>query len=420
MALEMKSKDLFFRDNPRIGWFFARPKKTLIIFLVSGLSICVLVWLVSTISGKPLGSLPTSPDRCDGCNVGFFYRPNWALMYAIMLPAIFSLMSSILVKSKAAVNALSSSRIRVFSPARTDKTQGFEDFLYLKMRERKWRWSIHPIAIVAALIATGWTAYLLWTNPSATGDDWVGQMRQFAICVFFIQGLYIFLGVFWVLKFTSFIVSFIRLAVGRTTGFRLNPMLYDPVHRMGLGLMGGALNQFAVATLLFESYVAIYGIQAAADLHKVSIAKYIHDALASKGLWQVFSLADFPRLFQFSGAGRIALVALSVLLWMIYIAIPVFWLWPRLIHMRKNAWRHFARRVESANRHNDATRVKSLEKKFEALAASSFWPNGPSAGLGLAFALLVIPLLAVYPPVGGYLATSGVIAAGYKALKSVT
>jgi hypothetical protein len=72
MALEMKSKDLFFRDNPRIGWFFARPKKTLIIFLVSGLSICVLVWLVSTISGKPLGSLPTSPDRCDGCNVGFF------------------------------------------------------------------------------------------------------------------------------------------------------------------------------------------------------------------------------------------------------------------------------------------------------------------------------------------------------------
>jgi hypothetical protein len=417
MALEMKSKDFFFRDHTRIGWFFARPRKTLIIFLVSGLSICLLVWLVSTISGKPLGSLPKPHDKCDGCNVGFFYRPNWGLMYAIMLPVIFTLMSSILVKSRLAVNALSSAEIRVISPARAGDTQGFEDSLYLAMRV--WKVWIYLIASAAAVTATGWTVYLLRTNPSATGDDWAGQIPQFAIFVFIIQGIYIFLGVFWVLKFTSFVVSFIRLAVGRTTGFRLNPMLYDPTRRMGLGIMGGLLNQFAVATLLFESYVAIYGIQAAADTHKLSLGQYFQETLSSTKLSQLFSLADFPRPFHFSGAGVFALVALSVLLWIVYIAIPVFCLCPRLIRMRKNTWRHHARRFELANRLNNKSLAKPLDRKFKALAASSFWPNGPTNGTGLAFALLVIPLLAIYPPVGGYLATSGVIAAGYKALKSV-
>jgi hypothetical protein len=415
MALEMKSQDLFFRDNTRIGWFFACPRKTLLIFFISGASICLSVWLISSLSGKPLGSLPTPHDQCDGCNVGFFYRPNWAFMYLALLPTIFGLMSSILETSRHAVNVLSSPEIRVIEPALAPNNQSFEDSLYVLMRG--WRLWIYWLAFGTALIVTGLTIYLLLSNPYATGDDWAAVMPRFAICIFLIQSVYIFLGVFWVLKFTSFIVSFIRLAVGRTTGFHLIPMIYDPERRMGLGIVGGLLNQFALATFLFEIYVAIYGIQAAADIHGVCLLKYVQDTFKPSALGHKFSLEAFGQPLHFSGAGVLALFTLSVLLWIVYIAIPIFHLRPRLDQMRKDAWLKHAREFESANRENNEARAKPLEREFEALRTSSFWPNGPTVGAGLMFVLLVIPLVA--SPFGPYLVTSGVLVAGYKALKSI-
>lgn len=411
MALEMKSKDLFFRDHTFIGRFFARPATTLRIFLGSGVVICLLVWLIPHISGQHLGSIVLP----NGCNVGFFYRPNWAFMYLVLLPAIFCLMSSILTESTLTVKALSSPEIKVIEPAQPSNSQSFEDSLYFDMRE--WKVWIYVLALGPAFTATGWTIYLLLTKPSATGDDWAVVMPRFAVIVFLVQGFYIFLGVFWVLKFASFIASFIRLTLRQRAGFRLNLMLYDPERRMGLGIMGGLLNQFALATLLFESYVAVYGLQAAADIHGVCLVKYVQDTFKPNAIGRKFSLEAFGQPLHFSGAGVLVLFALSVLLWIVYIAIPIFYLRPRLDQMRKDAWRQHAREFDSANRENNEARAKPLEREFEALHASSFWPNGPTVGMGLMFVLLVIPLMA--SPFGPYLVTSGVIVAGYKALKSV-
>jgi hypothetical protein len=198
----MKSTDLFFRNDKFIRRFFAQPLTTAIIFFCSGSIISLLAW------GLHLGSIVL----LNGCNVGFFYRPNWGFMYLVLLPIIFCLMSSILTKSRHAVNVLSSPEIKVIEPALPSNGQSFEDSLYARME--KWRPLIYCFALGAAFIITGVTVTLLLWKPYATGDDWAAVMPWFAVFVFLVQGFYIFLGVFWVLTFASFILSFIRLAVG--------------------------------------------------------------------------------------------------------------------------------------------------------------------------------------------------------------
>jgi hypothetical protein len=401
----MKSTDLFFRNDRLIRPFFARPFTTAIIFFCFGSIITLLAW------GLHLGGVVSD----NGCNVGFFYRPNWAFMYLILLPAVFYLMSSILTESTLAVKALSSPEIRIIEPVQPTNDQSFEDSLYLLMRE--WKMRIYPIAVAAALVPTVLTIYLLLTNPSATGDDWAERMPLFAVFVFVVQGAYIFLGIFWVLIFAAFIASFIRLTLRQPAGFRLNLMLYDPEGRMGLGVIGGLLNQFALAALLFESYVAVYGLQAAADVHRTCLVQYVQATFKPKALLPPFSLADFSNSFNFSSAGVLAWAVLSVLLWIVYIAIPMFYLRPRLDQMRKDAWRQHAREFECANRENNESRVKPLEREFEALRTSSSWPNGSTLGIGLMVALFAMPLIP--SPFGPYLVTSGVLMVIYKVLKSM-
>jgi hypothetical protein len=411
-------KELFFQDQPRLAWCFKKPFRLALILCLCGLGLTAWSFLLG------LGHFSNKA----GCPVGFVDRPNCFAMYVFILPFLFYLGSDLLQIANVEIANLTKDTLGVIAKSPLNKTNlSFEELLRARVNASA-KLGVAFAATVAA-IATIVTFYLFFVRSSNLVDDWSQSYlsgspwhKRFSIAldcaVFAVQGVYVFLGLFWATKIATFMFGLVRPVFHPNQNFQFAPIITDPQKRLGLSPLGNILTRIGLIVLIFEAYVALYSIQDTAD-HRQSecLIKYLQETLNPKNTFgQVLGLGYIKSVVDFGGAGTIALIALCVVLWLCYSYIPLFVIRPRLARLQSEKWLSDARVLERAYAEDDEKLSKRLDAQFRSLDSSSFWPNGASVGLAMCLALACIPILAFYPPALGYAVASGLGFAAYKTL----
>jgi hypothetical protein len=417
-----EDRNMLFLEDEWMGKFFSSPLR-----LALGLSLAGM-FLVLASYGVGVAHVVRT------CDVGFVERPNWGAMFVFVLPAIFYLASDLLAQIEPTSRSLTQDSVKVVIP-RVDSVQtsetshagsDFESELGTAIARKT-----NLVLWISALSSIGVTSvvfYFLFFDPNGIPEDWIMpgeiQLRKWKFIIFdcfafLAQGFYVFIGVYWAGKMALFLETFWKLTSGRGSKFRLDFMIYDPLRRLGLAPIGSLLTKFGTIALIFDAYIGLYSMQSQADIRKMCLWDYMKETVNSKNTAiQILGLGNPPRLIEFTGAGVVALVVLSVLLWCTYISIPIFCTRPTLRRMAHSTWVRKARELDAAVKGGDRDVSEALGAEFEALSSATYWPNGKAIGWGMCFGLLVIPILALYPPALGYGLASGLLVGALKSLKA--
>jgi hypothetical protein len=411
-------KKLFFQGQPKLAWLFEKPWRLASILALCGLGLTSWSFLLG------LGHFRNSA----GCPVGFVDRPNCSAMYVLILPFLFYLGSDLLRIASSEIANLTSKNLSVIAKSPVSNSSlSFEELLQERVSANS-KLGVAFAATVAA-IATIVTFDLFFVRSSNLVDDWSqsylsGSLwhKLFSVAldcaVFALQGIYVFLGLFWATKIATFMFGLVRPVFHPNQDFQFAPIITDPQKRLGLSPLGNILTRIGLIVLIFEAYVALYSIQDTADhRHGECLMKYLQETLNPKNTFgQVLGLGYIKSVVDFGGAGTISLIALCVVLWLCYSYIPLFVIRPRLARLQNERWRSDARVLDRAYADGDEKLSKRLEAQFRSLDSSTFWPNGANLGLTMCLSLACIPILAFYPPALGYAVASGLVLAAYKTL----
>lgn len=414
----MTHTELFFQDQPRPAWLFEKPWRLALILCSCGLGLTVWSFLLG------LGHFRNKA----GCPVGFIDRPNCSAMYVFILPLLFYLGSDLLRIATSEIANLTNKDLGVIAKSSLNNSSlSFEELLQARIRERA------NIGLFFAVffggIATIVTFGMFFSGSSNLVDDWSqsywsGSLwhKRFSVAldcaVFAMQGVYVFLGLFWATKIATLMYGLVKPVFHPNQDFQFDPIITDLQKRLGLSPLGNILTRIGIIVLIFETYVAIYSIQDTAD-HRSGecLMKYLQETLNPKNTFgQLLGLGYIKSVVDFGGLGTIALIALCVVLWLCYSYIPLFVIRPRLARIQDERWRSDARALDRAYAEGDEKLSKRLEAQFRSLDSSTFWPNGATVGLTMCLALVCIPILAFYPPALGYAVASGLVLAAYRTL----
>jgi len=331
-------RKLFFQRQPRLAWCFEKPWRLALILCLCGLGLTSWSLLLG------VGHFSNNA----GCPVGFIDRPNCFAMYVFILPLLFYLGSDLLRIATSEIATLTNKNLGVIAKSPLNKTSlSFEELLQAKISDSAK--SGLAFAIAVGVIATIVSLCMFFANSSNLVDDWSqsylsGSLwhKRFSVAldctVFAVQGMYVFLGLFWATKIATFMFRLVKPVFHPNQDFQFAPIITDPQKRLGLSPLGKILTRIGLIVLVFETYVALYSIQDTADhRHGECLMKYLHETLNPKNTFgQVLGLGYIKSMVDFGGAGTISLIALSAVLWLCYSYIPLFVIRPHLARLKVN------------------------------------------------------------------------------------
>jgi uncharacterized membrane protein YhaH (DUF805 family) len=349
-------------------------------------------------------SMPTPGD-----DRGFWFEANWSLMFPLVLPVLFAGFNYMIGLIRHALDVLTSEQLRVIIK-RKEATHDFDRYISEHLAE-----SATPLTLAASGLAIVLTladvwhvlpsivhratrpTYVDWTTMFANGrvDYWSNV--AFDVVAYTAEGLAIFLGFFFILKFWLFLKIFSDSLRDDAVGYEFNPLVHDPDRRLGLRPLGAFMNLYLLLVIVFETYVLGRRLQLVGKSGLFSVSAYL-SALAS-GARGVKNLFD-PRMYQWNT------IDTGLWLLLIFMTLPLivgayFPLWTLRRYVRKrrdDLWAESARAHEEAMTQGDEVEAAKLAKQMQVLEDAQLWPNGDATGWRLLAVSLALGIAAWAPP----------------------
>lgn len=368
-----------------------------------GLAMALLLMLFAGIIGVHTFPMP-GDDR------GFWFEPNWSLMFVIVFPSIFGGLVYMIALMRDALSRLTSDPLRVITNIQGEPAHDLEEHIAKRMAARAVAFSVlcavlavvltgvHGASLARFLVQRQGTPPILdWTTMFAMGRVPFAWNAAFDVLAYAMEALVIFIGFFFVLKFWLFLSLFSSTLRDETSGYTFRPLVYDPDRRLGLRPLGAFMNLYLLLVIVFEVYVLGRRLQLIGKAGEFSVSGYITTLAAHASTLR--NVVD-PRMYQW-GTIDAGLWALLIFLTLPLIVGAYFPLWTLRRYVRKrrdNLWADSARAHEEARERGDDGEAEKLAKRMSLLEGTQLWPNGDARGWRLLAASLAVGVAAWAPP----------------------
>lgn len=429
----MTTREIIYSGHTILGAVFTLSAWK--IFAIASAAACVCLVFTSWILG--LHSIPITA----GHNEGFLYTYNWSIMYTLVIPLLLAMAVAVSERMKNCVVKLcDDGRITSKEPGAPSYPEALSE--HLRSKAKKLVISTAIIAIFVTLLDTsdlwigfigdqvpasrnpGWdTAFNArnWGSEYDTPDFFSYQQNPpsrtqnffFDAIAYLFQGTAFFLGLFWIGKFTLYLLTFARLMGGNDSSYQFNPLTHDLDSRMGLKPMGGLFNSFLGITLVLVIYAFFHRLYLIDTGRKKPFGDYL-----STTFWNIIQPKDSPfqeplnhfaEIFKADSWGFDGL-DISAFITIFFMTVPMvvicflpLWKIRSVVNKRRGEELERLQKVyEEAMKKGKFDRVQLVKHSKESLENANIWPNGNATAKGyltLIFALgagaLAPPLLAI-------------------------
>jgi hypothetical protein len=426
------TSDFLYRKNRILARIFcAHPAKVWFAFSMSSL-ICLVIpawWLnllfITDASKNPVRYL------------GFMQSFNWAVMYTVVLPAIF-----------AGAAALSRATTHQFQRLVTDlnlvvKDDGtpatdFPVYVATEVARYSHRLVITCVGIALLLVfadtydlARGitscahtrsgvcsypfkvkdWTVAFaldkqyLFAGPTAFHPS-IRENLLFDSVAYAFEASVIFLGFFFLFKFWTVLKIFTDVLRESGNGYNFQPWWDDPSGRMGLRGMGNLFNTFLAMTLAFQVYILGLRLELIDRLAEPFWSYLTKIAEQTKNLTNLQRLWDL-RAFEAINTGMFLLLTVGTLPIITIAWVPLFRLRPYLSKVRDEQETELMHAMGKVTQ--ESAEGQKLRKRDDQVRKACMWPNGDASGWLFMVAMLVIACTAILPPLFAYFLGCGVL-----------
>jgi hypothetical protein len=435
----MTTREFFFKGNRLLGRLFTvHPVVFAAVFSVlSALCLMLPAWLIN------LYSIPCTNDKGSG-NFGFFHKANWSWTYLILLPVIFTLLIWLTRRIRESAFKLCCEPLNVIK----SKVPGYTpDYPHsVSNRLEKLAALTVIVALMVTIVITVADTWDLWWGfsqnvfPCSVKPDWdtaytgfdchfyaknceshVGECEPlncsgyspptktqnllFDIVPYTFQTVVIFLALFWVGKFWTFLQIFSSQITIEDSPYRFDPLVSEK--RLGLRPMSKIFNGFLLVTVLFQCFIFGHRIQLIGLFrNNPSFLTYVEDVVKHLGSSDLFFNLSYYAFKEVDTATWVLLSFMTVPI-VVICYLPLWSLRTYVVRRREQAWLENVRRRDEAireNRHRDA---ENYENKINALNDAEVWPNGDATARRFLIAMGVMGLSSLLPQMFFYLVATG-------------
>ena len=437
----MTTREFFFKGNALLGRLFTvRP-----VAFAGAFSLLSVLCLILPARLIGLHSIPCNNAKGSG-NFGFFHKLNWSLMYLVVLPLIFALLVWLTSKIRESAFRLCCEPLNVIK----SKVPGYvPDYPHsVSNRLEKLAGLTVIVALMVTIVINVADTWDLWWGfsqdvfPCSVKPDWdtaytgfdcnfyakncvayVGecdpldcpgyvpptkiQNLLFDIAPYTFQAVVIFLGLFWVGKFWSFLQIFSSQVSLKDSPYKFDPLVSDK--RLGLRPMSKIFNGFLLVTILFQTYIFFHRLQLIALFRgNPSSMTYVEDVARHLGSSDLFFNLSYYAFKEVDTATWVLLSFMTVPV-VVICYLPLWSLRNYVVQRKDQVWFENARRRDEAlreNRHRDA---ENYENQINALNEAEVWPNGDSTARRFLIVMVVLGFSSLLPQMFFYLTAGGVV-----------
>ncbi|MBV9925670.1 MAG: hypothetical protein JOZ96_11685 [Acidobacteria bacterium] len=425
---------MLYSSHSVLGVLFTSPPWK--VFLYASAAACLLLLLPAWL--LHLHSIPTTSD-----NLGFFYTYHWSVVYPIIIPLLLAMAVAVSERMNSCVVQLIKDGRITTRPDRNEPSYAEALSRYLQARAKK----LVIIAFVITVIVTLADTYDLWIGfiadhvPSSRNPGWdtafnaqnwggAYQVQNFSpgdhylrfklgnlffdVIAYLFQGTAFFLGLFWVGKFTLYLMAFARLIGGEDASYQFNPLTSDLDFCMGLKPMGVLFNNFLSITVVLTGLAFLKRLYLIDSGRGQPFGMYLQTSFwniiqPSKDNPLPFPFNHFTEFFR-SGCWGIDGLDVSALIAVVFMTVPIvvicflpLWQIRTLVDKRRSEEldRLQAEHAEALRLRN-YDRVQLVQYEKQCLEKANIWPNGNARAkryLTIIFALaagaFAPPLLAI-------------------------
>ena len=437
----LTTREFFFKGNRLLGRLFTvRPLVFGSVFsLVSALCLMLPAWLIN------LHSIHCSNSKGLG-NFGFFYKLNWSLMYLVVLPLIFSLLVWLTNRIRESAFKLCCDELNVIKSKVPGYTPDYPHSVSNRLEKLAGLTVIVALMVTIAInVADTWDLWWGFSQdvfPCSVKPDWdtaytgfdckfyatncekfAGQCEPlncpdyipptkiqnllFDIAPYAFQTAVIFLALFWVGKFWSFLQIFSSQVSLKDSPYRFDPLVSDK--RLGLRPMSKIFNGFLLVTVLFQGYIFFHRLQLIALFRGYhSSLTFVEDVVKHLGSSELFFNVSYYAFSEVDTATWVLLVFMTLPI-VVICYLPLWSLRNYVVQRKEQVWVENARRRDEAIRENRYRDAERYENKIDALNDAEVWPNGDATARRFLIVMIVLAVSSYFPQMIFYASAIGVV-----------
>jgi hypothetical protein len=412
----MNTQELLYRRHTILGRIFSSEP----IYVGLGLS---AIWSLLLFGGAYVARVLEIPQVAELPHVGtgLLHRPNWTLMYPVILPLVFGIATWI---SRTLVRAAERLTWPENEIILTKDGKPPADYLarlsdYISERARTY---VPVIAILVCVIFVADTkdiVYGVWRHSRdatyqfsvwdwsvayamhPTAGGWMAPSLKlnlaFDFIAYFVEATGILLGFYWVVTFWWFLKGVCDLMIPAKAPFKFNPLWQDQSARLGLAPLGDAFNYFLFQSLLFEVYIFFHRLQMIQWRGGPgSRQHFFNNIFHCLSNWDTGCLFSANRFDTLDNGLWMLLIFLSLPI-IVISYLPLWQLRAYVIKQRDDLFDATARDLDDAIKNGDTELEATLRRKKKALRDACIWPNGELAGWFLFGSTCFLAFVAWFP-----------------------
>jgi hypothetical protein len=444
----MTKKSFLFQKNPRWGWFFAEsPLRTALLF--STISILLLI-LPAWILKMP----------ADGGEQFITKKPNWSLMYPIVIPVLFGGMVCLCKEMKRALIRLLKTKVILPQNGKT-RTSLFQ-VVSDRLSEQSRRLLLFSITATLIIIAVDtWDVWVGYCNGNFDrGADWETAFRYwpgkfrfhndndyikqqdlvFTIIAYSFEAAASLISFYWIGKYWQFLRCLAEIIRGRNSNYKFSPLIHDPKHRFGLYPLATLFNGFLMLTVVFQLYGLYHRLQQHEHYRRNQsgmqylVSLFEDDKKGSENVTKEteekkepkLSLAGLYKLknqdYSFDTLRHTSTMLPLILTTIPFVVISFLPLGVIRVTVKKYCNKEYDKNIRALNDAINSGRKEEAEiykLRQAALEKANIWPNGDLPGWGFLCLIVVLSIGAWLPPLLVYLVTCGGLLWGWKLVQKL-
>jgi hypothetical protein len=412
----MNTQELLYRRHPILGRIFSSEP----IYVGLGLS---ALWSLLLFGGAYFARVLEIPQIAEPPHVGtgLLHRPNWTLMYPVILPLLFGIATWISRTLVRAAERLTWPENKIIL-TKDDKPPA--DYLatisdYISRRAHTYVPVIAILVCMIFVLDTRDIVFGVWRHSRdatyqfpvwdwsvayamhPTAGGWMVPSLKlnlaFDFIAYFVEATAIFLGFYWVVTFWWFLKGVCDLMIPAQAPYKFNPLWQDESARLGLAPLGNAFNYFLFQSLLFEAYIFFHRLQMIQWRGgPESRQHFFNNVFRCLSNWDTGCSFAANRFDTVDNGLWMLLIFLSLPI-IVISYLPLWQLRTYVIKQRDDLFDDAARDLDDAIQNDDIELEAKLRRKMKALRDACIWPNGELAGWFLFGSTCFLAFVAWFP-----------------------
>jgi len=429
MSTNMTTRKMIFSGQPILGALFTLPGWQIFVS-VSALACLLLLlpaWLLR------LHSIPTAQG-----NLGFYTSYHWSLMYTLVLPLLLAMTVAVSERMKnCVVELIENGRITTGS---NSDAPGYAEALALFLQSRAKQLVVVAFVVTVLMMSLDthdlWSGYFTGVVPASRNPEWDTAFNApnwgveyhnpeflaylqtppskagnflFDVVAYLFQGTAYFLGLFWIGKFTLYLVAFARLIGGQDASYQFNPLTNDLDLRMGLKPMGRLFDNFLAITLVLVGYAFYhrlhlidtgsnqpFGTYLATTFKNILYPPPDDAPLFFRYLKQIFKASSWG--LEGLDVSAFVTIFLTIIPIVVICFLPLWKIRAFVDKRRCDELKRLQKEYEEALKARNFDRVQLVEYEKQCLEKANIWPNGNVRAKRYLTIILALAAGAIAPP----------------------